>query len=166
MSPTCLQKCVTGYPQCPLHGWDSNKPSQEVFGHGLPICFFLALSQIAGLIVTWAPLGKRHLLEQIKTPRQDFLRIFTLWLFVFLMAHPLEWRLASSQLAGKMWRQCPSAHSGHSDTPCTSWNTIIVGDHILAHSSLKCYIQIIQKVNCFWWWPINATYKILLSLRW
>ena len=36
------------------------------------------------------PLGSRHLLEQTRTPRQDFLRMLTLWLFVFLMAQPLE----------------------------------------------------------------------------
>ena len=36
------------------------------------------------------PLGRRHRLEQTRTPRQDFLRMLTLWLLVFLMAQPLE----------------------------------------------------------------------------
>ena len=36
------------------------------------------------------PLGSRHRLEQTRTPRQDFLRMLTLWLLVFLMAQPLE----------------------------------------------------------------------------
>ena len=148
MSPTCLQKCVTGYPQCPLHGWDSKKPSQEVFGLGLPICFFLALSQMAGLMVTWLPPGKIHLLEQINTPKQDFFRMFTLWLFVFLMAQPLEWRLASSHVAVKIYLQWPSAHSGHKSKPEQIWNkkntlgfqgiSIIWSDNILTSWIMFC----------------------------
>lgn len=33
----CRQKCVTGYPQCPRHGWTSKRPPlQSLFGQGLP----------------------------------------------------------------------------------------------------------------------------------
>ena len=63
-----------------------------------PCCFFLALSHIAGLIETGFPFLCIHLLEQTKTPKHDFFRIFTLWLLVFLIAHPEVCFFASSQL--------------------------------------------------------------------
>ena len=63
-----------------------------------PCCFFLALSHIAGLIETGFPFLCIHLLEQTKTPKHDFFRMFTLWLLVFLIAHPEVCFFASSQL--------------------------------------------------------------------
>ena len=63
-----------------------------------PCCFFLALSHMAGLIETGFPFLCIHLLEQTKTPKHDFFRMFTLWLLVFLIAHPEVCFLASSQL--------------------------------------------------------------------
>ena len=62
-----------------------------------PCCFFRALSHIAGLMQTCFPLRCIHLLEQTRTPRQDFFRMFTLWLFVLRMAHPEVCFFASSQ---------------------------------------------------------------------
>lgn len=63
----------------------------------LPCCFFLALSQMAGLRWTCSPVSRMHRLEQSRTPRHDFLRIWTLWLLVFLIAQPEPCRRASSQ---------------------------------------------------------------------
>lgn len=65
----------------------------------LPCCFLRALSQIAGLIVTGFPFFWIHRLLQTRTPKHDFLRILTLWLFVFRMAQPELCFLASSQLS-------------------------------------------------------------------
>ena len=78
------------------------------------------ISRLAGFparLPTWLPLGRTQRREQTRTPRQDFLRMLTLWLLVFRIAQPLECRRASSQPAGKMWRQWPSAHSGHAEKP-------------------------------------------------
>lgn len=77
----------------------------------LPCCFFLALSQIAGLKWTLSPFESVHLKEHTSTPRQLFFKMCTLWLLVFLMAHPDECLLASSLSALYTSRQCPSAHS-------------------------------------------------------
>lgn len=33
----CLQKCVTGYPQWPLHAWISKRPEHCLLGHGFPV---------------------------------------------------------------------------------------------------------------------------------
>ena len=77
----------------------------------LPSCFFLALSHIAGLRDTLPPLSRTQVLLQTRTPRQDFLRMLTLWLLVLRIAHPLECRRASSHSAGYTNRQCPSGQS-------------------------------------------------------
>ena len=93
----CLQKWVTGYPQWPRHGCTSSLPPHLRLGQGLCCCFFRALSQMAGLKWTRSPLSSMQFLLQTKTPRQDFLRICTLWLLVFLIAHPLACLRASSE---------------------------------------------------------------------
>lgn len=66
----------------------------------VPCCFFRALSQIAGRKCTLDPSESRHRAEHTSTPRQLFFKICTLWLFVFLMAHPEACLLASSQPGG------------------------------------------------------------------
>ena len=77
----------------------------------LPSCFFLALSHMAGLRDTLPPLSRTQVLLQTRTPRQDFLRMLTLWLLVLRIAHPLECLRASSHSAGYTKRQCPSGQS-------------------------------------------------------
>ena len=109
----CLQKCVTGYPQCPLQARISNLPEHCLLGQGFPCCFLRALSQMAGLRWTLSPLGSAHLIEHTSTPKQDFLRMCTLWLLVLLIAQPEACLLASSLVAGYTSLQWPSAHSSH-----------------------------------------------------
>lgn len=81
--------------------------------NNLPCCFFLALSHIAGLRWTVPPVGSIHLLEHTRTPRHDFFNMCTLWLLVFLIAHPEACLFASSLLGEYTNRQWPSAHSSH-----------------------------------------------------
>ena len=72
---------------------------------------FFTLSQIAGLRCTLPPLGSTQDLVHTRTPKHDFFKIFTLWLLVFLIAHPDECLRASSQSVRKARRTCPSDHS-------------------------------------------------------
>lgn len=62
---------------------------------------------------TSSPLGRTQRREQTSTPRQDFLRIWTLWLLVLRMAQPEVCRFASSHVGGYTMRQWPFAHSCH-----------------------------------------------------
>lgn len=85
----------------------------------MPCCFLRALSQMAGRMCTRPPPGSAQRAEHTSTPRQDFLRMCTLWLLVLRMAQPEAWRLASSLLAGSTSRQWPSAHSSQSSNADT-----------------------------------------------
>ena len=51
-------------------------------------CFCRALSHMAGLSCRRVPSESVQPLEQTTTPRHDFLRIWQLWLLVFLIAQP------------------------------------------------------------------------------
>lgn len=59
-------------------GGRGQKPRQIVLKIGLPCCFFLALSQMAGRRWTCSPESRMQRFEHTKTPRQDFFRICTL----------------------------------------------------------------------------------------
>lgn len=79
--------------------------------YGLPICFLLALSQMAGRRCTFRPDSSMQSIEQTRTPRQDFFSIRALWLLVLRMAQPLTCLLASSLSAWYTLRLCPVGHS-------------------------------------------------------
>lgn len=79
-------------PEFPLHAISISEPPPHFgFGQGLPNCFFRALSQIAGRRRS-SPHAvgppNLHLFEHMRTPKQDFFKMWTLWLFVFRMAQP------------------------------------------------------------------------------
>ena len=84
---------------------------------------------MAGLRDTLPPLSRTQVLLQTRTPRQDFLRMLTLWLLVLRIAHPLECLRASSHSAGYTKRQCPSGQSCQSSCSAickeTKENTVL-----------------------------------------
>jgi hypothetical protein len=108
-----------------------NLLTQSLIGR-VPCCFLRALSQMAGRRWTFSPLGRAQRMEHTSTPRQDFLSMCTLWLFVLRIAQPEAWRFASSLDAGYTSRQWPSAHSSHrlysltctTDFECISYNCV------------------------------------------
>lgn len=66
-------------------------------------CFCRALSQMAGRSCSLHPSVSVQPREQTTTPKQDFFRIWQLWLLVFLMAQPDRclWAFLSSAATSK-----------------------------------------------------------------
>ena len=98
---------------------------------------------MAGLRDTLPPLSRTQVLLQTRTPRQDFLRMLTLWLLVLRIAHPLECLRASSHSAGYTKRQCPSGQSCQSSCSAickeTKENTVTLTQYHCHRSRRKCY---------------------------
>lgn len=113
---------------------------------------------MAGLRWTVSPLSNLQRRLQTNAPRQDFLRIWTLWLLVFLMAQPLECLRASSLWGGYTNRQCPSAHSWK-ESYCATWCRGEQKQSILPQNSHL--IDRIPRLNNF----INNTTKIIRWMR-
>jgi len=141
------QKCVTGYPQWPLQGIISSLPSHLLFGHCLPCCFFLALSHICGLKWTLEPSCSfmMHRFEQTITPRQDFLRMCMLWLFVFRIAQPDACLLACSSFVLYTHLEWPSAHS------------LNVSHLVTFGIELSLMSQPIELADCWWLRAISVS---------